>query len=135
MLYRIATGRGVKKCSQDDIIYLVTTAQTVLQSGLGFVFSDRHSLTRVAAWYDDLEELKRVDFNIAYAEFWNTTEESPDRQEKKQAEFLVHQSLPWNLITEIGVSTPPARSRVLTILDSSVTSKPPQVVCRPSWYY
>lgn len=135
MLYRVSTGWQVQKVPQEEIVYLIATAQLVAKSGCGFVFTDRHSLTRVAAWFDHLKHLNRVDFPVVYAETWNDTDTTLDRQEKKQAEFLVHQTIPWSLITEIGVLNDSVKSRVLTILSQHPEVSHPQVLRKPSWYY
>jgi len=133
MLFRVHTGRDVARVDQSNIAYLVSSAQSVAESGLGFVFYDRHSLARVAACYDDLARLCEVDFETCYAERWNTTPQHPDRQEKKQAEFLVHRAMPWSLIDTVGVANAAAEARVDAILADSVHR--PTVAVKRTWYY
>ncbi len=135
MLNRIRTGHNVAHVEQEKIIYLATTAQDIAASGLGFAFSDRHSLARVAAWRDNLADLNIVDFAIAYATYWNNTLAEPDRQEKKQAEFLVHQTMPWNLIQFIGVYDQAAETEVQAVLAAHPARQQPPVGVRPLWYY
>ncbi|RJP39076.1 MAG: DUF4433 domain-containing protein [Phycisphaerales bacterium] len=135
MLYRIHTGWGVKRVDQSAIAYLVSSAQVVASAGLRFVFTDRHSLARVASFSDRLDQLGIVDFDVAYAEQWSTTPEYPDRQEKKQAEFLVHGAMPWPLVGEIGVLNQKASDRVRAILAAYPDRHRPRVFCEPSWYY
>ena len=72
---------------QEPIIYLVSTAQRVVNSGAGFVFSDGHGIAAYTGWYDDLEDLDEVDWQIVYANYWKDTVEDMDRQRKKQAEI------------------------------------------------
>lgn len=133
MLYRIHTGHNVERVDQSNIAYLVSTAQLVVRARLGFVFYDRHSLARVAACYDNLSRLNEVDFQTCYAKKWNTTREFPDRQEKKQAEFLVHRGMPWALVCNVGVANAEAASRVNAILATS--EHRPSVAVESSWYY
>jgi len=135
MLLRIHTGHGVAQIEQSNIVYLVSTAQAVADAGLGFVFTDRHSLARVAAFRDRLERLDEVDFQAAYATQWNATADHPDRQEKKQAEFLVYRSMSWQLINEIGVASAAVEKRVKEIVASHVHVHKPVVRVQPSWYY
>lgn len=116
MLYRVHTGWNVERVDQTNIVYLVSTAQGVAEAGLPFVFTDRHSLAAVAEFRDDLDDLDIVDIPTAYAVQWNTTAEHPDRQEKKQAEFLVHGSMPWSLIDRIGVANGEVATRVSKVL-------------------
>ena len=133
MLYRIHTGHNVARVDQSNIAYLVSTVQAVAGAGLGFVFYDRHSLARVAACYDNLARLNEVDFQTCNATQWNTTPQFPDRQEKKQAEFLVHRAMPWSLVGQVGVVNAAAAARVNEILAGSVHR--PSVSVEGSWYY
>ncbi|MCC6322729.1 MAG: DUF4433 domain-containing protein [Phycisphaerales bacterium] len=133
MLYRIHTGYNVEKIDQSNIAYLVSSAQAVAGAGLGFVFTDRHSLAAVAAFHDDLARLDRVDWGQCAATRWNNTPQQPDRQEKKQAEFLVHGSMAWNLIEAIGVCNQAAKARVERLL-AGAGHRPP-VAVRAEWYY
>lgn len=135
MLLRLKTGHNVQQIDQSRIVYLLSTAQAVDGAGLGFVFTDRHSLAAVAAFRNDLADLGIVDFPIAYAEQWNNTPATPDRQEKKQAEFLVHQTMPWNLIFGIAVYNDAAAAEVNEILDQYPERHRPTVRAVLKWYY
>jgi len=63
MLLRVHTGRDVARVNQEHICYLVSSAQAIQVAGLGFVFTDRHSLTAFATWQNDLALLNTVDFS------------------------------------------------------------------------
>jgi hypothetical protein len=135
MLNRIRSGYNVAQIDQELIVYLVSTAQAVSEAGLGFVFTDRHSLAAVAAFRAQLQELDIVDFSLTYATWWNNTADAPDRQEKKQAEFLVHRTMPWELIQSIGVYNAAAEQRVNDILDQYPACCRPTVRRQSLWYY
>ena len=53
MLLQLRTGRvpGYDE-GQEPLIYLVSTAQAVLDAGTDFVFSDGHGLATFTDWYD-----------------------------------------------------------------------------------
>jgi hypothetical protein len=133
MLYRVHTGHNVARIDQANIIYLVSCAQDVAARRLGFVFTDRHSLARIASFFDSLPMLSQVDFDTCYAIQWNATSQHPDRQEKKQAEFLVHRAMPLDLIHTIGVSCQATAGRVRAILGNGPFR--PRVSVEPNWYY
>lgn len=135
MLLRLKSGRDVQPVPQERIVYLKTTAQAVDAAGLGYVFTDRHTLAAVAAFRNRLAELSIVDFATVYAERWNSTAELPFRQEKKQAEFLVHRVMPWNLVQAVGVLDDGAKAAVEAILALYPHRHEPQVLRKPSWYY
>jgi hypothetical protein len=135
MLYQLHTNwvAGYNE-GQAPLVHLVSTCQAVAAAGLGFVFSDGHGLARFTAWYDDLAELDKVDWETVYATRWNDTPDDMDRQRRKQAEFLVHRSLQWDLLTMIGVHDDAARRRVQTELAAHGREALP-VQVRTEWYY
>jgi ssDNA thymidine ADP-ribosyltransferase, DarT len=56
-----------------------------------------------------------------------------DVKEGKQAEFLVHQSFPWELVERIGVVSQGVAQRVANAMEGSAHR--PRVEIRPDWYY
>jgi hypothetical protein len=136
MLFQLHTGRVSGYIEgQEPLIHLVSTCQTVADQGLDFAFSDGHALARFTAWYDDLTDLARVDWDAAYAIRWNDTSEEPDRQRRKQAEFLVHRECPWNVVAEIGVYNEAAKTLVEQALTQHGRLGTIPVRIRPEWYY
>ena len=120
---------------QQPLVYLVTTVQDVVHAGYRFVFTDGHGLARYTSWFDDLTNLSDVDWEVVNARYWSDTEEDPDRQRRKQAEFLIWQQCDWRLISEIGVLDAVAGNRVEALLDGFPDRHRPRVVVRPEWYY
>jgi hypothetical protein len=135
MLYQLHTNwvPGYDE-GQEPLVHLVSTCQAVLAAGLGFVFSDGHGLAGFTAWFDDLADLDKVDWDAAYATRWKDSPEDMDRQRRKQAEFLVHRSMPWDLLTMIGVCNEAARRRVQSEL-AAHQREALRVEVRPEWYY
>ncbi|GIW99313.1 MAG: hypothetical protein KatS3mg111_2646 [Pirellulaceae bacterium] len=136
MLLQLKTGRveGYGE-GQEPLIYLVSTAQAIAQSGTQFVFSDGHGIAAFTNWYDDLAELSQVDWDIVCQKYWADTVDDMDRQRRKQAEFLVHQECRWDLITEIAVLNRTMKDRVAKILGRFPTQMQRNVVVKPNWYY
>lgn len=135
MLLRIATGWNVERVPQQDVVYLVSRVQTVVAAGGRFVFTDGHSLASLSAWYDDASALGQVDVAAAYATDWRDTLQDPDRKRRKQAEFLVHRSVPWEWIHEIGVRNERARVQVEALVNRWTKAYHQNLVVRPDWYY
>lgn len=65
--------------------------------------------------------------------YWNDTNDDPNRKCKRQAEFLVHNSFPWQLIQEIGVINQSAQVQVRQILQQVNDFTP--VTVYAGWYY
>jgi hypothetical protein len=78
----------------------------------------------------DLDEL---DWATIYADFWANSPEDRERKNRKQAEILVHGSMPVSLCHEIVVVSPAAKARV-EALPQRPGSHIPTVVVRPQWY-
>jgi hypothetical protein len=135
MLYQLHTNRvpGYNE-GQEPLVHLVSTCQAVEAARLRFVFSDGHGLAGFTAWFDDLTDLDKVDWDAVYATWWKDTPEDMDRQRRKQAEFLVHRTLPWNLLTMIGVYNEAARARVQSELAAHQRETLP-VEVHTEWYY
>lgn len=118
MLYRLHNNNVLGHTTgQQDIIYLVTSVQHVQTQSLRYVFSDGHGLARFTSWFDDLNQLSQVDWNVVNQRYWADTLEDPDKKRRKQAEFLVYQFIPWNTILGIVVQNLNNQNRVQAILN------------------
>ena len=134
MLLQLHTGRVEGYCDgQASLIYVVSTVQAIVSARLGFVFSDGHGIAIFTKWFDNISQLFEVDWNMVYADYWMDTVEDPDRQRRKQAEFLVHRSCPWNVVTGIGVFNGAVQRRVETILYDHGEATPTEV--QRGWYH
>ncbi|MBI4230343.1 MAG: DUF4433 domain-containing protein [Planctomycetes bacterium] len=134
MLAAIAYG-GVEgyRQGQDPIVYLCSSVGAVMQAGLRWVATDVHAALALAEFFSDADALQRkVDWGAMERKYWRATEEDPSLPERRQAEFLVHRSLPWTLVDEIGVRTAGMKREVEGIL-GGVGHRPP-VSVRPGWY-
>jgi len=136
MLLQLHTGRveGYNE-TQTPLIYLISTAQAVSDSGAGFVFSDGHGIASFTSWYDDSAQLDGVDWSAVNSRYWTDTVDAPDRQRRKQAEFLVHRACPWALIQEIAIVNDNMKRRVKQILAEFPAELRRPVRIRPALYY
>ena len=120
---------------QAPLVYLATKAQSLPQAGCRFVYSDGHGLARFTNWYDDLAHLDAVDWSIVNEKYWRDTPDDNDRKRRKQAEFLVWQTLDWSLIAGIATISIAVQQHVQEILDRFPQRHQPTVLVKPSWYY
>jgi hypothetical protein len=136
MLFKLKTGQVAGYAEgQQPLIYLVSTAQAVAAAGNGFVFTDGHGLANFTQWLTDLARLDAIDWPLLAAQYWNDTPQDNDRQRRKQAEFLVWQSLDWGLIGGIGVLNAAMKARVEGILQQHPQRKQVAVKVTPGLYY
>ena len=101
---------------QDPLVYLVGTIGEVVRAGLPWVFSNGNCGARGTAYFNDLTLLSE-----------------PARAKLDQAEFLVHERMPWSLIRELVTRTEATAAMVRRLL--SAKGQTLQVVVRPDWYY
>ena len=118
---------------QDPILHLEADLHSVIQWADSNSVRWAFSLTNAGAYYTEfcstVEELDQLGWDaIAAMDF-----RGPEVKESKQAEFLVHDRFPFQLVERIGVHSTVIRSRATGML-SSVNS-PPLVEIRPEWYF
>ena len=100
MLYLIMKGyKGVQQRPQEDIVFLISTYQTVEQAGLEFVFTDRNAKLAFANFYNEEQYLDQIQWDVVKSRVWKNDESSLNRQDYKQAEFLVRNYMPVNCLT------------------------------------
>lgn len=83
-----------------------------------------------SSYFEDrcsLADLDQIDWEAVNARDWRGC------RERKQAEFLIEQSLPWELIEEIGVMDHGVAQATAQAIAGA--SHRPDVQTRPSWYY
>jgi hypothetical protein len=79
--------------TQNDIIYLVSTAEKIVDLQLPFLFTDRHGYLAHKKIFNSLDDLDKLSFNVIRDDTW-LKEYTELKKELKQAEFLVHQHVP-----------------------------------------
>lgn len=136
MMLQLKTGQVAEYIEgQEPLVYCVTTTQIVAGANLSYVFSDGHGQAAFTKWFDDLAQLNAVDWNMVYQRYWRDKPDDPDRQRRKQAEFLIHGYCPWSLIQRIVVINESMKQRVESILSNFPASLHKQVDINRSWYY
>ena len=95
------------------------------------------TLSNAGAYYfedqSDLARLDEINWDAVQANRWAGEGIHPSVKEGKQAEFLVEQSFPWELVSRIGVRSPQIREQVGKILPEA--GHQPRVEVMPEWYY
>lgn len=120
---------------QTPIIYLVSEVEKIADSNLHFAFTDGHAAMAFTDFFDNLEYLdEAIDWEVMESRYWFDTDEDNDRKRKRQAEFLVYNFFPWQLVTEIGVKNYPIKTEVDKTLEKNTTHQP-SVKTRTAWYY
>jgi len=132
MLYAINRGavEGYTE-GQKPVIYLRATVEAVVEGHLSWVFTEGHADMLFTDFFDDLKDLAKVDWDLMKATYWNDTDDDPDRKRRRQAEFLVQNFFPWELVSYIGVYD---RSIAETV-GEIIKGGSPEVGVQRGWYY
>jgi hypothetical protein len=118
---------------QSPILHLVSSVPKMKETGHGFVFADGHATMSFSRFFTDIADLDQIDWEVMQAQYWNDTPEDPDRKRRRQAEFLVYNTVSWSAMLGIGVIDNRVEERVNTILSGHNISLP--VRSRRQWYY
>ena len=97
------------------------------EQGLRWAFTTSNAGSRFFDDYSNLAQLDKIDWNAVQARDWQQCKEG------KQAEFLIEQQFPWELVSRIGVQSMPVCRQVRAALESTA-HKPPVKISR-NWYY
>ncbi|MBK7632904.1 MAG: DUF4433 domain-containing protein [Saprospiraceae bacterium] len=104
MLLNIKTGfRGIMQRHQNEIVYIVCCINTIVEQCPDWCFTDGHAKNTFSEFFNDLEHLSAVDWDMVSERHWSNTEDDFDRMRRKQAEFLVKHQVPINCINSIVV--------------------------------
>ena len=82
----------------------------------------------------DLGQLDEINWDAVQATHWSGNNIPSSVKKDKQAEFLLEQSFPWQLVTRIGVHSPQICKQVRMALQQATDHKP-GVAIMPTWYY
>jgi hypothetical protein len=134
MLYSIHRGNVVGYAGgQANVIYLVSSVEQAVAGNRPWCFTDGHAVEAMTEFFASTERLDRIDWEVIEARYWSSTEADLDRKRRKQAEFLIHGSVPWNWFHQIGVVDQRRAQRVREIIAEA--EHRPEVAVEPRWYY
>lgn len=95
------------------------------------------TLSNAGAYYFesrcDLAQLGEIDWDAVHAAKWSGAGVSGSVKEGKQAEFLVEDRFPWELVERIGVRSRTVAQKVADTLGAREPRPPIEI--KPEWYY
>jgi DNA-binding transcriptional regulator YhcF (GntR family) len=87
----------------------------------------------ITDFYNELEDLDKIDWAIMKEKYWRDTVDDPDRRRRRQAEFLVHQFVDINNFLGFGVKNQRVKEHVEKILNNYNLELP--VLVKPNFYF
>lgn len=117
-----------------SLVYLVTTIERLHDLRCEVLTTDRNAVLGYATFHRDLDALDAgIDWPLMSARMWNNTVEEPDRMERRMAECLVHEAVPWEAFAEIHVRHAERRTQVEELLGVGIAAE--HVHVTPDWYF
>jgi hypothetical protein len=118
---------------QEPILHLQADLRGAVEwaneNGRPWAFSDGNAGARYTRFYNDLSRLEVIDWGAVAATDW----QHPLVKEAKQAEFLMLDCFPWELVETIGVLDQQTLRDVSRIIQGA--QHKPLVSVQRSWYY
>lgn len=115
---------------QEPIVHLVADLNKTIDwadsNKIRWAFTDSNASSSYFRDYFDINDLDKIDWTAINAKIWN---ESPI-EEKKQAEFLIENRFPFELVEEIGVYSEKQLEEI-----SIISKKLPCIKIRKDWFY
>lgn len=134
MMYNINTGyNGIQQVPNSDIAIVAAKLRDLADASLSFVFTDRHAYLRTAQFYSSLDDLDKIDWKILQQRDFKRSVDDPEKTDRYQAEALIYQHLPVELLTGIvcyGVE----QQRLLQQWQSEAEINL-KIVPQPKWYF
>ena len=98
MLLNIKTGeRDITRRPQEDIVFVCCKIfRIVYFCEAQWCFTDGHAKAKNSAYYNNVQELVKIDWQMVFEQWWRNTADDNDRERRKQAEFLVKYYVPVN---------------------------------------
>ena len=134
MLYVISRANDMRleyREGQEPIVHLEAdlheTVTWAEQNRRRWAFTLSNAASRYCEDRAALVQLDELNWDAINAGYWQ------DCKEGKQAEFLIEQSFPWQLVNRVGVGSREVFGRATAALEQ--TEHRPRVEIRPDWYY
>lgn len=117
-------GQGPIVHLESDLIQVVEWAD---QHSKRWAFTSSNAGSYYFDDYSNLNQLDEINWGVVSNDSW------AGNQEAKQAEFLIENSFPWELVSRIGVKSHDVYSQINTILQDA--EHKPHSEIKPNWYY
>ena len=117
---------------QDRIVHLVSSIGMAVDAAgdQPWAFSGGNAGAEYTQFCDNLDQIgDYVKWDDVNAKYWS----DPTVKDRKQAEFLVYESFPWQSIMKVGAINQPVADEVNALLQN--VDHKPKVVVKPRWYY
>ena len=133
MLYNISTGFGVPYCPSADIVFLVSSLYKLRELGVQFIFTDRHAYLVAARFFDDLNSLDQIDWDILQSRDFKRDTKDPGKLDRYMAEALAYREVPVSGLLGLVCYNVQVEEELKKALANRGIELP--TIVRPGWYF
>lgn len=133
MFFNIFTGKGIEQLPNDEIIILVSSLPYLKEKNIEFLFTDKHAYLELANYYNSLNDLKYLDWELWQKRNFQRDQEDPEKMDRYQAEALVHRYLPMTHLKGIVCYSIELQSKIEGLIKSKGLEI--KVASKPEWYF
>lgn len=133
MMKNIQSGRGVQQRNNEDIVILVSSLPHLQNLGLRFVFTNAHAYPSWTEYFDQLNDLTKIDWKILQHRDFKRDEDDPQKMERYQAEALIYSFVPVEGILGMICYTDEVRLSIEEELQKRKLTLP--IHTRKEWYF
>lgn len=134
MLYNIRTGHGgIRRRPNQEIVILVSSLPRLEESGIRYVFTDRHASLAGAKFFDNRTDLERIDYELLQERDFQRDPEDPGKLERYQAEALVYRHLPVTGLLGLACYSEETWWEIQAAMNEHGVEL--KTVVRPGWFF
>ncbi|MCD0451180.1 DUF4433 domain-containing protein [Actinocorallia sp. API 0066] len=120
--------------TESELIYLVSRVSKIEEHGRRWLATDRNAVLRTARFVDDRSRLPHhIDWDVMEARYWYNTADDGSRKERRMAELLVHEHVPWEAFVCLAACCGRRADEVERI--AAASGHRPSVYVRTHWYF
>jgi hypothetical protein len=134
MMYNIKTGYGgIQQFPNSEIVIMASSLRGLADKGITAVFSDRHAYLHTAQFFQSLDDLDKIDWELLRRRDFKRDVDDPEKTDRYQAEALVHRHLPVEHLA--GIVCHGENERRTLEAQREEVDVGLKIVARPGWYF
>lgn len=133
MMNNIKTGwGGITKVPNEDVVIFVSSIHRLVTQARTFVFTDRHAYLLGAEFYNDVNRLDQIDWQILQNRDFRRDPDDPGKFERYQAEALIYDHMPLEAFIGVVCYTDRVKAQLTQLAtDSGIEMK---IITETRWY-